>query len=180
MCLNATTVAKVLMVTLADYLDQMVEVNGWRDHHQVASPLNLYPGIGRPAVALYWITAICAAIRDVVDVIPTAFDHCTATVSYDAEVQARDKYWSVVAADDDEGAVVTDDGEGETKLAVSEQVQLLTEAVQLNPIIAEPHVLLAQLAFRVGNYTTAAIQAKVALQKFYSLATAWDKRCECL
>jgi hypothetical protein len=44
--------AKIVVVTLADYLDQMVENNGWRDHHQVESPLSLYPGDMRPAVCL--------------------------------------------------------------------------------------------------------------------------------
>ena len=33
--LTPAMVAKVVMVTLADYLDQMVTSNGWRDHHQV-------------------------------------------------------------------------------------------------------------------------------------------------
>ena len=46
--------AKLIVVTIADYLDQMVEVNGWRDHHQNESlSSELFPGDGKPAVALY-------------------------------------------------------------------------------------------------------------------------------
>ena len=33
--LDAATVAELVVVTLADYLDQTLEVNGWRDHHMV-------------------------------------------------------------------------------------------------------------------------------------------------
>ena len=33
--LTTKEAAEILMVTVADYLDQMVELNGWRDHHQI-------------------------------------------------------------------------------------------------------------------------------------------------
>lgn len=39
--LNASVVAKLMVVTMADYMDQAVEVNGWRDHHQVDAPMML-------------------------------------------------------------------------------------------------------------------------------------------
>ena len=60
---STAVAAKILVVTLADYLEQMVEVNGWRDHHQVFLPLSLYPGDGKPALALYWISRMCRAVR---------------------------------------------------------------------------------------------------------------------
>jgi hypothetical protein len=33
--LSAREVANLMVVTVADYLEQLVEINGWRDHHQV-------------------------------------------------------------------------------------------------------------------------------------------------
>eukprot|EP00956_Cyclotella_meneghiniana_P025842 scaffold54718_cov22-Cyclotella_meneghiniana.AAC.1 len=67
---SAADIAKIMVVTMADYLEQMVEVNGWRDHHQVEEPLKLYPGGGRPATAFYWISKICRAVRNALEVIP--------------------------------------------------------------------------------------------------------------
>jgi len=154
--------AKIMTVTLADYLDQMVEVNGWRDHHQVETPGRLYPGNSGPAVALYWISALCNGIRGHLDKIPPMFDSCRATISKGGETKARDAYWSVVS--------------GESGLSDEEQISRLKEAIEYNPWVAEPHVLLSQLYFRSEQYELAAKHSQDALRKFYAFATAWDKR----
>jgi hypothetical protein len=39
--------ANILMVTIADYLEQMVDMSGWKDHHQIECPDVLYPGDGK-------------------------------------------------------------------------------------------------------------------------------------
>ena len=66
--LSGRDVANLVVVTIADYLEQMVEVNGWRDIHQVEAPTALYPGGGQPAVALYWASAMCRAVREQLEV----------------------------------------------------------------------------------------------------------------
>lgn len=155
-------VAKLMVITLADYLEQMVEVNGWRDHHQVEAPVSLYPGDGRPALALHWISAICRAIRPHLAAVPPVFDGCTATISRENETAARDAYWRVVMEEED--------------LSEAEQLALLADAVERNHFVGEPHLMLAQIHYRRGDYAPAAEHAALALDRFYALSTAWDKR----
>jgi hypothetical protein len=91
--------AHMLIITVADYIDQFVETNGWRDHHQVEDPEKLlanhrlYPGDGRPAIALYWMSEICRVVAPQLESVPPIFDHCRKTLSYRDEVRARDLYW---------------------------------------------------------------------------------------
>ena len=61
-------VANIMMITIADYLEQMVDVNAWRDVHQIERPLQLYPGSGQPSIAFHWASAICHAIRTSLEV----------------------------------------------------------------------------------------------------------------
>jgi len=154
--------AHILMVTIADYLDQMVETNGWRDHHMIDVPDHLFPGDGRPAVALYWMSSVCNNIRPHLDTIPPVFDHCQVLLTYEDEYKARELYWQVVTE--------------EVSLSEEQQIQLLQEAVQLNPHVGEPHIMLSQLFYRQGQYQTAALHAAEALTQLYTLAAAWDKR----
>ena len=174
--LTSREVAKLMIVTIADYIEQMVEVNGWRDHHQVERPLSLFPGDGKPTVALYWMSAICRAVRENLEVVPPVFEGCTSAVAYKEEVAARDLYWRVVTR--------------EVELDEDEQLALLTEAAALNPFIGEPLVLAAQLHFRAGRNEQALQAAAAALERMYSLATAgtsaaltphgWDTRGCCM
>jgi hypothetical protein len=161
---NSKDVAKLLVATMADYLDQMVTVNGWRDHHQVKNPSSLYPGTGKPTTALYWISAICRAIRAELDVIPPIFDSCTTVVEYADEVMARDLYWEVV--------------QGEDALSISEQKNKLMRSMELNKFIAEPEILLAQLFYRENNFKSASFHSSQALLKLYNMSSAWDKRID--
>jgi hypothetical protein len=156
-------IAKVMVVTMADYLDQMSEVNGWRDHHQTEDLSSmLYPGDGRPAVALYWISGLCRAVRDYLDAVPPIFGHCTATLEKAAETLARDAYWRVVTQ--------------EASLSEEEKLDLLEYAARGNPFIGEPHVLVAQLHYRRADYASAVASASKALELFYAMGTSWDKR----
>ena len=155
--------ANILMVTIADYLDQMVETNGWRDHHQIEEGADvLYPGDGKPAVGFYWFSAVCNAIKDHLEVIPPIFNHCTEVLSVQDETEARDAYWNVV--------------QHEKSLTEDEQTVLLYKSIQYNPYISEPHIMLSQIFFRQGHYYRAAVEARAALEKLYILASAWDKR----
>ena len=159
----AKTAAKILMATVADYLDQMVEENGWRDHHQVEAVVDrLYPGDGRPTIAFYWFSQVLRSIRDQLDVVPAIFDSCTKTISYQDELLARDLYWNVTLHEFD--------------LTEQQQINLLYQSISHNPYIGEPHLLLAQLYFRKKEYQQAGLHCRRALQKMYTLASAWDKR----
>ena len=154
--------SKLMVVTIADYLEQMVEVNGWRDHHQVEMPEALYPGDGKPALALHWMSHVCLAVRGQLEVVPPIFDGCTRLISLDDERAARDAYWRVV--------------QREADLSEAEQLALLDEAAAKNPFVGEVHLMAAQLHFRAGRHALAAEACARALERFYALATAWDKR----
>lgn len=156
--ISAEDQAAVMIVTIADYLDQMVSVNSWRDIHQSENPLKLYPGDGKPEIAFFWFSYVCKAIAPYLSVVPPIFNNCTETITREDEVIARDMYWTAI----------TEDGQDEEKL--------LQEASKLNPFIAEPHVQLAQLYFSNGRYTEARKECEIALNLFYTLATCWDKR----
>ncbi|GFH55380.1 hypothetical protein CTEN210_11856 [Chaetoceros tenuissimus] len=155
--------AQILMVTIADYLDQMVDTNGWRDHHQHEEGGNkLYPGNGRPALGFYWFSSVCKAIKPFLEVVPSVFDSCETVITVENEEIARDAYWKVTM--------------DEADLEIDTQIELLQQTVELNPFVGEPHLLLSQIHYRQGQYYDAAIQAQAALKKFYTLASCWDKR----
>eukprot|EP00039_Didymoeca_costata_P015962 m.278648 g.278648 ORF g.278648 m.278648 type:complete len:430 (-) comp16316_c1_seq9:66-1355(-) len=160
--------AKLILVTMADYLDQMVTVNAWRDHHQMETPAHLYPGDGRPEICMYWISAICNAAKIHMDIVPPVFDKCETVIRFEDEVTARDLYWKVVLMDKDTTL--------DTELKEQEQIDMLLSAVQHNPFIAEPHIQLSQIYFRQKHYSIAYEHACKAIDKLQTLATAWDKR----
>ena len=63
--LNLTNqeVAELLVVTAADYVDQTLDVNGWRDHHMVEPhETPIFPGTGRPELSLFWIASALRAV----------------------------------------------------------------------------------------------------------------------
>jgi hypothetical protein len=64
----------------------------------------------------------------------------------------------------------------EKNLSEDEQIELLQHSVDCNPFVSEPSVLLSQIHYRREDFHEAAMEARTALTKFYSLASAWDKR----
>jgi hypothetical protein len=155
--------AEILMVTIADYLDQMVDTNGWRDHHQhEEGGTRLYPGNGKPALGFYWFSSVCKAIKPFLEVVPEVFDNCNTTITVENEEIARNAYWKVTM--------------DEADLDTNDQIALLQQTVDLNPFVGEPHLLLSQIYFRQGLFEKSAIHAQASLKKFYTLASCWDKR----
>lgn len=162
--LEPSVVAELVVVTIADYVDQTLDVNGWRDHHMV-DPIDtpLFPGDMRPSACLYWIAAACKAVREHLVIVPPVFDGCTASFTYEDEEQARELYWAVVQNRTDLGG---DAGAG----------AMLAEAAALNPHVGEVDALAAQLHFRNGRYLSAKRLAASALRKLYAMGGTWDKR----
>ena len=161
--LGAATVAELVVVTIADYLDQTLAVNGWRDHHMV-DPLDtpLFPGDMRPEVCLFWMAAACRAVKDFLDVVPPIFESCTATLTSRDEERARDLYWGVV--------------QNTSSLSDADALASLDEAARLNPHIGEVDALAAQLHFRNHRFRKAKRLAASALRKLYAMGATWDKR----
>ena len=161
--LDAATVAELVVVTIADYLDQTLEVNGWRDHHMV-DPLDtpLFPGDMRPEVCLFWMAAACRAVKDSLEVVPPIFDSCTATLTSQDEERARDLYWGVV--------------QNRSHVTDADALRNLNEAALRNPYVGEVDALAAQLHFRNHRFRKAKRLAASALRKLYAMGATWDKR----
>ncbi|KAH8059012.1 hypothetical protein JL722_5560 [Aureococcus anophagefferens] len=161
--LSNREVADLIVVSIADYLDQGVTTNGWRDHHQI-DPLDtrIFPGTVEPDVSLYWAAAACKAVRDHLAVIPPIFDRCTADIAYEDEAAARDMYWRVV--------------QDANRISGDAAVAMIAAAIELLPYVGEMHVLLAQLHFRAGRHGEARDHAAVALDRMYAFGGTWDKR----
>jgi hypothetical protein len=159
-----------LVVTMADYAEQFF---GWQDRLFAlpapdgtihGGPQTLWPGENRPGLwmglnALLGQRAAACGIEP----LPPIFDRCSAQISRDAEVEARDLYWQVVT-----DAALQGDAE--------RSLRTLRDATRLNPFIAEPHVLLAQLHMNARRFDDALAEARCAIDLLAQWATSWDKR----
>lgn len=96
--------------------------------------------------------------------VPPVFNHCTETLGEQQQQQARDLYWKAVSNPDLQGP------------QHAQQVAGMFEAaVQLNPFMAEPHLMLAQLHVQAGRWEAAEAAARQALQLFLDWGTPYDK-----
>ena len=59
---------------------------------------------------------------------------------------------------------------------ITEKQSMLKQCIELNPWIAEPHVLLSQLYYQQKKYQETEYEARIALDIFFVLSTCWDKR----
>ncbi|MEG2630690.1 MAG: tetratricopeptide repeat protein, partial [Comamonas sp.] len=96
---------------------------------------------------------------------PPVFAHCTQGLSPSADAAAASLYWSVIQQD-----------QPLTDLDVATGV--LEQAVQLNPWVGEPQMVLAQLYLSAGRGADAERAANSALQCFSAWGNAWDKRVQ--
>jgi Flp pilus assembly protein TadD len=73
-------------------------------------------------------------------------------------------YWKAVSSTDLQGPQ-----HAQTVMGLYEQ------AAQLNPYMAEPHLMLAQLHVQAGRWEAAESEARQALQLFLDWGTPYDK-----
>ncbi|CFT89988.1 Uncharacterised protein [Bordetella pertussis] len=96
---------------------------------------------------------------------PPAFGHCTAVLDAGDEAAAAALYW-----------------QGITRMHPMTEMDsahhLLQAAIAHNPWVAEPRLLLAQLALTAQDYDTALEQAAAGLAALQAWGTSWDKRIE--
>ncbi|KYO56824.1 hypothetical protein PJ900_01205 (plasmid) [Tistrella mobilis] len=95
--------------------------------------------------------------------VPPVFDRCRRILTQADEMAAVALYWQVVTR----AHAIS------TPVAA---VSLLKTAIAHNPDIAEPHLVLAQIALTQGDYDTAATHARIGLDILSAWGTAWDKR----
>ena len=178
--LSAYEVAAFIIVSMADTIEQWFS---WQDEVYSRFPgtdttrrqavhwaASLWPGPMRPSARMCsQIAALGCALQHPALLgqlpLPPVFDGCRQPLPARDEAAACALYWSVVQLDqplvDLDGATAT-----------------LEQAVQLNPWVGEPQMVLAQLYLSAGRLPEAARAAEGALQCFCLWGNAWDKRVQ--
>ncbi|MEN5181334.1 DUF6817 domain-containing protein [Comamonas testosteroni] len=173
------TVAAFIIVSMADTMEQWFS---WQDDifssfpnvpqrsqkaHWMAS---LWPGPMRPSgrmlsqIASLGLALQHPGLKGLLPV-PPVFARCTQGLAPAADAAAASLYWSVIQQD-----------QPLTDLDVATGV--LEQAVQLNPWVGEPQMVLAQLYLSAGRNADAQAAADSALQAFSEWGNAWDKRVQ--
>lgn len=95
--------------------------------------------------------------------LPPIFNMCTEILPPVNQNRSLEQYWEAVNI------------EGRDRL-VNTAVPLLQSCCKLNPFVAEPHLLLAQILLGEGQYELAETEADEGVRLLLDWATNWDKR----
>lgn len=95
--------------------------------------------------------------------LPPIFSSCTSLLPAQSQILSRDQYWEAMHYEDPDRIAAT-------------AMPLLQSAVKLNPFVAEPHFLLAQILLSQGEYERGEKEATEGLELLLNWATSWDKR----
>ena len=150
--------------TIADIMDQSFS---WQSDLERGHCAALWPGPYAPTLRMSRASRLARALGDsergLSPRLPPVFDGCGATLGEEDEAAARDAYWSVVSADP-------------AKAPGGPELDALADAALLNPFVAEPRVLSAQIHLQRGDWADATREATAGLDLFCAWATQWDKR----
>jgi len=166
---SAREIGAFMVETLADYQDQSF---GWQSDMEAGRPRAIWPGVFRPTLRMSKVSKMALATRKhgQLAVAPPIFDGCTKVLEEADEREARDLYWRAVCSDD--GC----EGPGLGTMALAAATADLLRASGLNPFVAEPHVVRAQLLMQRGSWAEAADAARSGLRILCDWATQWDNR----
>lgn len=158
---SAAEIGVFLVETVADYMDQSF---GWQSDMMEGRTQAIWPGTFKPTLRMSMESKLAkvAASHGKLAVVPPVFNSCTVVLTESAEREARELYWSAVC----------DSPEQKHDKLIAD----LLKSSELNPFVAEPHVVRAQLYMQKGEWSRAADAAKSALRLFYDWATQWDNR----
>jgi len=139
--------------------------NEEEEHEAVMHPYTLWPGLSKPGLWMYFVSQLAALARTCpMSVRPPVLDEGRFLLNRTAERQARDLYWEVISEDPRD------------KSKVDSNITKLTQALTLNPYLAEPHTLLAQCYLIKGDFPAALKAADKAVDLLLQWGTNWDKR----
>lgn len=175
--IDVQTVGRFLILTMADFAEQLYS---WQDSlfenvdarlefrgHQASW---LWPGEMKPGLWMSAVSRMGLLLRSCLLqpggeglVLPPVFNQCSVLLPDDDQLRARDLYWD---------AATTKGSAADHERALG----LLQDAISLNPFIAEPHVIIAQILMQRQQYQDAMKHANEALRLFAEWGTAWDKR----
>lgn len=175
--LSPRDVAIFAIASMADIAEQW---HSWQDEIFVRYPFqekrplaenwaaSLWPGPLKPtASALTLLSRMGAPLRHMPAAwglpVPPVFDRCRRTIGHAEEVAAVALYWQVV-------------NRALPIATMDASRTALTECVQRNPFVAEPHLGLAQIALTAGEWDAALYHADQGLALLTAWGVAWDKR----
>lgn len=175
--LPARDVAIFTVMTMADICEQWYSwqddiYSGYPDYEFLSGKVHwaagLWPGPMRPTT--YRVSQMSQlgrvlqhpAIKGILPT-PPVFNDCLALLSRDSEAAASALYWSVVQQNQ---PLVSPDATRAT----------LKHAISLNPWVAEPYMLLAQLHLTFDEFDEAQAAAASAVQLASIWGNSWDKR----
>jgi hypothetical protein len=95
--------------------------------------------------------------------VPAIFNNCTELLPAVDQKRSRDQYWEAIHLE-------------QRDRIVSTAVPLLQSACKLNPYVAEPHLVLAQIYCTQGEFALAEAEATEGVRLLLDWATNWDKR----
>ncbi|KAJ8601201.1 hypothetical protein CTAYLR_003245 [Chrysophaeum taylorii] len=163
--LSSVEAAACVAETIADQMDQSLS---WQSDLEAGHTASLWPGLYMPTLRMSKLSKFANALRNggvvPADTLPPIFDSCSTLLDAQNERQARDLYWRVVGRP------------GDVKVADDDDVATLCDASALNPFVAEPHVVRAQILLQMGRFEEAEHAARKGLDIFCDWATQWDKR----
>ncbi|WP_312758982.1 tetratricopeptide repeat protein [Pulveribacter sp.] len=178
--LSAYEVAAFTIVSMADTIEQWFS---WQDEIYSRFPgtdtsrrqavhwgASLWPGPMRPTARMVsQVAALGRALHHPALAgqlpLPPVFDGCREALAPRDEAAACALYWSVVQL-------------AQPLVDLDAATATLEQAVQLNPWVGEPQMVLAQLYLSAGRGEDAERAANGALQQFCTWGNSWDKRVQ--
>ena len=162
-----------LVVTMADLLEQWYSwqedtMSGYPEFGPVDAKtmwnVTLWPGQFRPgSMALSLVSRLARLLPELDLPIPPVFDACSRVLAPEDEAAAAALYWQVAT-------------QSTPHVSPLHARRCLEKAVELNPFVAEPRLLLAQLALLDGDFETAQRQAEAGAERISAWGIQWDKR----
>jgi len=162
MHMSAADMAKLLVILVADVADQLTERISYRDVYHHEDPDLNWPGSGKPGVMYYVFSRALKSARPFLEVVPPVFNDCTEILDLAEEEEAANLYWRTM--------------QEESNMSTEERAAAYRKVSELNPYVAEPHVMLSQELYRQGRFAEAVHEAACALDVLYQWGTCWDKR----
>ncbi|AOI68038.1 DUF6817 domain-containing protein [Burkholderia ubonensis] len=171
--LSPREVALFLVVTLADLVEQWYS---WQEDTMASYPhtgrldaqpnwaVTLWPGPFRPgSSALSLASRLARHLRGLAEPVPPIFAQCTAHLDSADEAAAAALYWQVATL--------------QMPLVDREHARgMLARAVEMNPWVGEPHLMLAQIDLVSGRFEDAEQHAGRGLALLRDWGIQWDKR----
>lgn len=171
--LSSAEVAAYLVITVADFVEQWYS---WQEGTMSGYPYTadvqtqagwaatLWPGPFRPGSSgLALVSRLARHLPAFGLPVPTVFDRCTKVIDEQQEAAAAALYWQA--------------SELQFSLVSKATVRaFVLEAVHLNPWVAEPRLLAAQLDLIDGQFDSAAEHARRGYELLRTWGVQWDKR----